>query len=228
MFERDALTPIVIDALAALLAHPEGLPLMEAKAAAGAFVASSSGKAAARQASLLSLIQTKSVNLGKKQILFATLTDKGITYLQELGNPANILAQIQTRLSSHFTQLQAAEKTLLECRSILSQLESRARLFADTSSEPARTWQHNITRYLSQRFTEKPAEDCPLPELYQQAKAAEPRLSVGQFHDGIRQLHETSQVHLHPWTGPLHELPEPGMALMIGHALAYYASPAAA
>ena len=49
-------------------------------------------------------------------------------------------------------------------------------------------------------------------------------LSIGQFHDGLRELHDREQVYLHPWTGPLYAMPEPAFALLIGHEIAYYAS----
>jgi hypothetical protein len=64
------------------------------------------------------------------------------------------------------------------------------------------------------------SEDCPLPHLYRQASAA----SIGQFHDGLRQLHDLEKIYLHPWTGPLYDIPEPPYALLIGHEIAYYAS----
>lgn len=63
-------------------------------------------------------------------------------------------------------------------------------------------------------------EDCPLPDLYRQTS---PR-SIGQFHDALRQLHDRGKIYLHPWTGPLYEIPEPPYALLIGHEIAYYAS----
>jgi hypothetical protein len=67
-------------------------------------------------------------------------------------------------------------------------------------------------------------EDCPLPELYCRARAAISGLTIGAFHDGLRRLHDAGQLYLHPWTGPLHALPEPPFALLVGHEIAYYAS----
>jgi hypothetical protein len=75
-----------------------------------------------------------------------------------------------------------------------------------------------------------PAEDCPLPELFRRlqeadslrAQAALP--SIGAFHDALRWLHAGGQVYLHPWTGPLYDIPEPPYALLVGHEVAYYAS----
>jgi len=67
-------------------------------------------------------------------------------------------------------------------------------------------------------------EDCPLPELFRQARSADSDLTIGRFHDNLRHLDEGGQIHLHPWTGPLYGIPEPPYALLVGHAVAYYAS----
>ena len=50
------------------------------------------------------------------------------------------------------------------------------------------------------------------------------RFTIGQFHDQLRLLHEQELIYLHPWTGPLSEIPEPATALLVGHGIAYYAS----
>lgn len=66
--------------------------------------------------------------------------------------------------------------------------------------------------------------DCPLPELFRSLSTLEPPPTVGQFHDALRQLHADGRVYLHPWTGPLYALPEPPVALLVGHEIAFYAS----
>jgi hypothetical protein len=66
--------------------------------------------------------------------------------------------------------------------------------------------------------------DCPLPELFTSLSTLDPAPTVGQFHDALRQLHADGRVYLHPWTGPLYALPEPAVALLSGHEIAFYAS----
>jgi hypothetical protein len=66
------------------------------------------------------------------------------------------------------------------------------------------------------------AGDCPLPELFRRLE--QDSLTIGQFHDQLRALQEQEQIYLHPWSGPLHEIPEPALALLSGHGIAYYAS----
>jgi hypothetical protein len=68
------------------------------------------------------------------------------------------------------------------------------------------------------------SEDCPLPHLFRQLPARAPGSTIGQFHDALRQLHELGKIYLHPWTGPLYDIPEPPYALLVGHEIAYYAS----
>lgn len=67
-------------------------------------------------------------------------------------------------------------------------------------------------------------EDCPLPELFRSLSTREPQPSLGEFHDCLRKLHAGGSIYLHPWTGPLYELPDPTCALLVGHGVAFYAS----
>jgi hypothetical protein len=86
-------------------------------------------------------------------------------------------------------------------------------------------WLGNALAFLQQRQSRGALGDCPLPELFREARTIAPTLSIGQFHDGLRTLHTREQIYLHPWTGPLYGLPEPTLALLVGHEVAYYASP---
>lgn len=66
--------------------------------------------------------------------------------------------------------------------------------------------------------------DCPLPEIYRRLCAEAEKPSIGQFHDALRRLHDDHMIWLHPWTGPLYDLPYPACALLVGHEIAYFAS----
>ena len=63
-----------------------------------------------------------------------------------------------------------------------------------------------------------------MPELYRAASRDVAELTIGQFHDALRHLHAADAIYLHPWTGPLYDVPEPPYALLVGHEVAYYAS----
>ncbi len=86
------------------------------------------------------------------------------------------------------------------------------------------SWRQAVLSFLAQWQRSGASGDCPIPELYRQATAAAPCLSVGLFHDGLRSLYDQERIYLHPWTGSLHELPDPACALLVGHEVAYYAS----
>jgi hypothetical protein len=86
------------------------------------------------------------------------------------------------------------------------------------------SWKSAALTFLSDWPKAKPSEDCPVSELYHHLRQSAPHLTIGQFHDGLRQLHADGAIYLHPWTGPLSEIPEPTIALLVGHMIAYYAS----
>jgi hypothetical protein len=81
-----------------------------------------------------------------------------------------------------------------------------------------------LVAYLRRRHEAGSLADCPLAELYHHVRTNHPGLTIGQFHDIVRRLHESRRLYLHPWTGPLYELPEPACALLVGHEVACYAS----
>ena len=112
--------------------------------------------------------------------------------------------------------LSEAGKSFL--RNSLSQ--SLALLNDDRSSTG---WHADVLTYLERRH-ETALNDCPLPTLYEIARRADGDVTLGQFHDGLRDLLERGQIYLHPWTGPLYDLPEPSLALLVGHEIVYYAS----
>jgi hypothetical protein len=91
-----------------------------------------------------------------------------------------------------------------------------------TASPVNDSWKEIVLQFLSRWQSSGASEDCPLPEIYRRTSST---LSIGGFHDGLRRLHDDGQIYLHPWTGPLYALPEPPFALLVGHEIAYYASP---
>jgi hypothetical protein len=62
---------------------------------------------------------------------------------------------------------------------------------------------------------------CPLPELFAALARPYPGLSVHDFHEGLRLLHQRRLVQLQPATS-LTDLPQPEYALLEGAAVLYY------
>lgn len=87
---------------------------------------------------------------------------------------------------------------------------------------PAPDWQATALDYLTDYQRRHPYGHCPLPELYH--RVAEPRgLSIGQFHDGLRELVRARQIRLHPFTGAAYQLQEEQYAVVSGQEIKYYA-----
>jgi hypothetical protein len=224
----DRPTQILLDGLSRAVADPAGLPLFGGKSAPGLFAATAAGRAVAQRCKdegLLRVVRTETH--GKTPLDVCTVTDKGLAYLLSQVSPKQVLEDFIRTLDAR--QAQAGELLLiarqmqagldalkLSAEKVLEQLHRPA---VNGSANGSEAWPAAVLSYLARR-----QEDCPLPELFRQATQAAPGLTIGRFHDGLRRLLDAGQIYLHPWTGPLHALPEPPYALLVGHEIAYYAS----
>ena len=181
------------------------------------------------------------------------LTEKGLAWLVGQTSPRHVLEDFVRALEARQTQAADLLVSLRRMQTGFDALKSAAEMVLDQLSRPVRSdpvesiagrFQrfHNVAAdaprspetladlqaLLLTRLTEwQPSaagEDCPLPELYRRAQTVVAGLTLGAFHDALRRLHDAGQMYLHPWTGPLHALPEPPFALLVGHEIAYYAS----
>ena len=232
----DRSTQMLLDGLSRAAADSTGLPLFSSKAAAGLFASTAPGKQAAqrgREQDYLRVVRTET--RGKTAIDICTITDKGLAYLLSQLSPRPVLEDFLRALEARHEQadellalarqMQLSLETLkTRVATVLHHLGSSAAASVPVSTNGSETWPSAILAYLGRRLTTDAAEDCPLPELYRQAKQAAPGLTLGRFHDVLRRLYAETHIYLHPWTGPLHDLPEPAYALLVGHEIAYYAS----
>ncbi len=173
------------------------------------------------------------------------LTDKGLAWLLGLSSPRQVLEDFVRALEARQSQaaelLSAVRRMQAGFDALKAGAETVLRQLArpGAAAAPSESVTDRFLRFHQQpaddpasvclaRLTEWQAsgasEDCPLPELYRRTEPAAPGLTVGGFHDALRRLHDAGRVYLHPWTGPLHALPEPPFALLVGHEIAYYAS----
>jgi hypothetical protein len=224
---------ILLMGLAQAYASPSELPLYLNKSQPGLFPNNALGKGAAQaglQSGFLEIVRTE--RRGKTTISLVRLSEAGCVYLLEQPDPKLLLEQVQAQFSKQEValrqvqlQLRTACEDLEKLRTRLDQLTTRiAQQQVTQTRVTVPAWEDQLARYLNQRQQSRPAEDCPLPELYEQAQQTMPGLSVGSFHDGLRRLQSEARIALQPWTGPLHELPVPDLALLQGHSLAFYAS----
>lgn len=182
------------------------------------------------------------------------ITEKGMAWLMSQASPREVLEDFVRVLEARQTQMGDLLILVRQMQTSFEQLRVNAEkvlqfvqqpgalsLFKNSdASQPNYFWQpeSNTSSDRGEDTDDWPAllldhlakwqggaaEDCPLPELYRQINGWKPGMTVGRFHDALRQLYETNRIYLHPWAGPMYELPEPSFALLVGHEVVYYAS----
>jgi hypothetical protein len=228
----DKSTQLVLEALGRAAAEPDGVPLLGNKPAL--FPPSPLARQAARRClddNFLRVVRTET--RGKTDQQYCAVTEKGLAFLLQQAQPRQVLEDLLRAVEARQRQLDdllgVARKTQADLEELKAATE---RVLQHLSHVPANgtsasnghaDWTPAAIACLK-RWHESAAGDCPLPELYRQLQLTSPTLSLGSFHDGLRRLHEQGQIYLHPWTGPLYDLPEPSVALLVGHEIAYYAS----
>lgn len=237
----DPSTQIVLEGLTRAVADPGGMPLFGTKAARGLFSSTASARRAAlrcKEEGLLRVIRSEA--RGKSVQEVCALTDKGLAYLLDQVDARPILQDLVRALDARQAQVTDLVNLARQTQAGFDALRTTAQIIlqqihSPASSPPAHNGNGNGAKHdtapdrlILDSLTRWQAcgaiEDCPLPELYRQVRKDSPTLTIGQFHDALRGLHEQQRVYLHPWTGPLYELPEPAFAVLVGHEVAFYAS----
>lgn len=232
----DKATQLLLDGLGRAVADPAGLPLLAGKAAPGLFAAGAAGKQVAQRCKdegYLRVVRTDTA--GRSPVEICAITEKGLAYLLGQVSPRQVLEDFIRALEARQTQagdLLAAARRMQEtlealkatAERVLHQVGKPSAPQAAASSNGSETWLGEALSFLARRHDAGAPDDCPLPELFRQTRASAPALTIGHFHDGLRRLLADDRVYLHPWTGPLYDLPEPPYALLVGHEIAYYAS----
>lgn len=185
----------------------------------------------------------------KTAIPLCTITDKGMTYLLSQVSPRQVLEEVVHGLQSRQEQLTELCNEARRAAAAVETLKANVEKVLDQLPRPGAATSNGQLKSLFTAFLHdgKPqaptgdvettlidelarwqksgaSEDCPLPHLYRHLQARHTGLTVGCFHDVLRRLHDSGKLYLHPWTGPLYDLPEPSYALLAGHGVAYYAS----
>lgn len=238
----DKSEPLILEALSRAAAQPAGMPLHGNKTAPGLFASSAAAKHLAKRCKddgLLRVLRTET--RGKTVQEICALSEQGLAYLLNEASPKHVLESLIREIEARQPQLASLLAAAKEIQTNLEGLKSVVEKVllgiqhppstngmpsanGKSSSADSESWIETIISHLRTWRGTGGLEDCPLPELYRAAQASTPALSIGQFHDGLRRLHTHHQIYLHPWSGPLYELPEPALALLIGHVVAYYAS----
>lgn len=231
---------LILDALSRAAADPAGLPLFAGKAAPGLFAATTPSRLAAmycKEENYLRVLRAE--QRGKTAVELCTITERGLAFLLNQLSPRQVLENLVRALDERQAQsaalVAAAQQTQASLAALRATVEQVLHALAEAPPPNGRTphangtgarpaWQADVLTFLHQWQAQHPMADCALPEVCCQARQSAPRLSIGEFHDGLRELHERALIYLHPWTGPLFDIPQPALALMAGHELAYYVS----
>ena len=229
---------LVLEALERIMAEPGGLPLFGGKTQPGLFAGSAAGKRAAQvcqSEGLLKNIRTEP--RGKSTVDICAISEKGLAFLLDQVNPRPILEAFVRSLDARqgqFADLLAdarvSQRYLEELKETVQKVLERvaggggrvAGTNGDAYLVPHSTVESAVLDRL--RHWQGAGTDCPLPEVYRSIQSVCPGCTIGQYHDCLRQLLKEARIYLHPWTGPLYEMPEPHLALLAGHEVAYYAS----
>lgn len=226
---------LILEALARAVSEPAGLPLVGSKNAPGLFPAGAASKQLAQQCladGLVRVVRTEA--RGRTAVDICAISEAGLALLLEQANPRPVLEAIRGAIDSCRNQWDALAGQASAARTQLEQLTRHVEQALERVTTPqaapvctngkhdnGASLDHSLIAALEQWKSSHPLADCPLPELYRSLPVAP---TIGQFHDALRRLHAERRVYLHPWTGPLYQLPEPSFALLIGHEVAYYAS----
>lgn len=216
---------LILAALRRLHAEP-GLRLFGAGKAEGAFPQRSA--AAVRAAETL---LDQGLVAANAEASACWLTAAGAEWLRDHENPRTLLEDLLRT-----SEMQLAEfRGLAElCKKQAERLEGQqrnlaamlARLPAAPRTEAAA--ELAIQEILCERAKLPQPGASTVADLYQQLRARRLPVTVGQFHDTLRSLRAAGQLRLSAWTGPLYDLPEPALALLVGHEVLYYVQPATA
>lgn len=237
----DKSSELMVEALGRAAVEPGGLPLHGGRRDS-LFASSSAAKRAAqicKTEGYLHVLRAEPRGRGVREI--CAITEKGLDYLLHQVSPKHVMEDVVRALHGQQAQVGELLTTVRQWQAKLDALK----IFVEKSF--SRGDRNGCLRLEHTPFSEspdlagekrKPSElresilshlsqwhesgDCPLPELYHHADPD--HFTIGQFHDELRQLHKEEQIYLHPWTGPLSEIPEPALALLAGHGIAYYAS----
>jgi hypothetical protein len=197
-----------------------------------------------KERKFLEVVRTE--NRGKGTIEICRITEEGIAHVLAEVSPRQVLQDLVGAVASCGKTVAALMETAQQASARIDQLRAIAGMIVQSieathppvsrndivphgngkspGASETTDWKGAVVAYLEQWQVAHPTEDCTLSMLYRQARKTAPHLTMGQFHDGIRDLFDESRIYLHPWTGPLHDMPEPVHALLIGHEIAYYVS----
>jgi hypothetical protein len=247
----DKLTPIVVQALKQAMAEPAEQRLFRSGKQPGLFALRTGVHAeAAAQAlrdGLLDVVRTETK--GKSTVEWVRPSPRGVHFVHEHESPIRALEEMRdvlqvTRqgvpvwLAELRRELQALTGRLTEeaqrwshrLDTLSRRVEEALRRAEAAKSAPvngpaaAIPWAVEALAYLDDRREGGAPAPCSLPELFAALRQTHAELSMTNFHEGLKRLHERHALRLLPFAGAPSDLPEPEYALLEGPIVFYYAA----
>jgi len=156
------------------------------------------------------------------------MTPLGLRWLSENDEVKTLLEDVLRSAETQRERLESiAEACLKEATRLAQQRMAVATLLARMGSAQADAdvYDDAVLQELEQFRRVGALADCSAAELFHRLEERGLDVTIGRFHDSLRRLREAGRLRLAPWTGPLYELPEPALALLIGHEVLYYVRP---
>ncbi|MBM4073338.1 MAG: hypothetical protein FJ271_31110 [Planctomycetes bacterium] len=148
------------------------------------------------------------------------------------GNLIAVLETVKTTLLGALEPL-AALRDLTSIKQSISQVLERIKpvdvgQFVNKASGPVQSdaaddqWLEVVLRMAADQRQMNPFQRLTLPQIFERLKGERLNLSLGQFHDGLRRLHQQNRIRLGPFTQALATLDDPRNALYLDREVKYY------
>lgn len=243
-------TELILDALKTALADPRDHRLFQSGKLSGLFASRYGPPADAALAAikdgLFETVRTEAK--GKLIVEWVRVTPKGIGFVHDQDSPKAVLRDLRAAVGETRAgvpvwmadvrgELAAVagrfEERVKELTAKLDDLTRRveAAVRRTEAAGPrlpdplARVvpWGVAALEYLDRREAAGGRGECPLAELFPAVRERHPQLTVAEFHDGLRRLHDNRAVRLTGAAAGAGHQPDPEFALIVGAELCHYA-----
>jgi hypothetical protein len=161
--------------------------------------------------------------LDKLQQAYAELPAKIAEFSHEVAGLQHTVQQsvveLRTALDQTIERLQPP--SLDQMQHALQQSAASAPTTEPASGLPV-DWTEEVVRLVGEQKQRHLFQRLTLPQLFTQIQAKIPQLTLGDFHDGLRRLHDQGRIRLGPYTQALPTLDDTRVALYLDREVKYY------
>jgi hypothetical protein len=131
--------------------------------------------------------------------------------------------QFEKSLATRFAHYQQTAQTFRSVLDLLAhQPASVAPQVAPRSGTPTSGWLEEVVPFVAAQKHLNSFDRPNLKQLYENLRQTHPTLTLGEFHEGLRGLHQQRRIRLDPYTQALATLQDPLHALYLDREVKYY------